>query len=56
MELEAHARCLGQGQPKGGGTLSGLETRQLDDPGKAGEDELDGDVDLPEGNVEWIRP
>ena len=54
MELEPDAGRLRLGKARTGGALRGFETRELDDPRSTGDHELDRDVDLAKGDIEWI--
>ena len=55
MELEANPGRLGLGEALTGSALGGLEPGQLDDAGGPAKDELDGHVDLGQGDRERIR-
>ena len=54
QDRELHARCLRLGQADTGGAFGRRETDQLDDAGVAGRNEIDGDLDLAEGDIERI--
>ena len=55
MELESDPGGLRLGKTLTGDGLSRLQADQFDDAGTPGDHELDRDVDLPEGDDEWIR-